>query len=227
MTLVLCIGFHYQERLPALIDITAVQPLLAARPGSRTVVVSDQDPRDRCAISALASHDGRDEDLCARVQLLQKNYLVCNDAETLRGILRAEAGQDTVLYYSGHNDSTGMIMPDGGHLPWTELLGELRCLSLVAVLDCCRCPRLSLPFAWSKGAWRFKPGEGHEYRSSLLLLICCSSEQEETFSSSIGSPFTRQLASWLEGADRGFSALEELYPRIHIYSSLPTRPCWD
>lgn len=226
MSLLLCIGFHYQERLPALIDITALHPLLSAMGPSRTLVVSDMDPRDHCAISALVSHDGSDNGLCGRVDALRKEYRVCRDAETLRGLLRQAAGLRTVLYYSGHNDSKGMIMPDGGRLPWEELVAELRCTSFVALLDCCRCPRLSLPFSWQQGQWR-ADCPTPIYRPVLVLLACCSEESEDIFSTSIGSPFTRQLVAWLSSSDKSFSSLQRLYPKTRVYSSLPAPEHWD
>lgn len=224
MTVVISIGFHYQERLPALIDITTVHPLLA-KGAARSLVISDLDPRDRCAVSALTSHDGSDNGLCDRVAELQ-NYHTFRGVPSLLALLRGVASQHVVLYYSGHNTGEGIILPDGGRLAWQEVLDALDPLSFVALLDCCRGPRLDLPFSWHDRAWRRDLRVAAKYRGALVLLICSTEEHEDSYSSSIGSPYTLQLAAWLAHPAPDFCTLQALYPSTRIYSSLPAAPLW-
>ena len=226
MVFVICIGFHYRERLPALIDITAAHPLLTQARGRRSLVISDLDPRDRCAVAALASHDASDSSLCDRAAALP-NYHMFRTSQQLLDTLGAAAGAHVVLYYSGHNDASGMILPNGETLAWSRVMEALRCRSFVGVFDCCRAPRLRLPFSWRGAGWHCDENVAAEYRSELVLLICNTGETEDSFSSSIGSPFTLQLIAWLSGSIRNFAELTRLCPTARIYSSLPAAPSWD
>lgn len=138
---------------------------------------------------------------------------------------RAERGHiEVVFYYSGHSDSTGLLL-DGSPYPWSALRARLReCGADLAIVVVDSCASGSL--TREKGGTRVELSLGPAVTGLAILTSSSASEVAQESARLGGSYFTHALVSAMRGGgdqnDDGIVTIEEAYQYAYHATLLST-----
>jgi hypothetical protein len=131
---------------------------------------------------------------------LEPKFLIHNQEDllqSLHSVLSKLKDTQLIIYYSGHGQTEGLVLPDGrlwSFLDFRDSISDLLSekIAVFWILDCCNPNGLGLPFKLSQNTFRISSTNISCVRPKILLLTSAE-PNEKSISTATGSLFSTVL----------------------------------
>lgn len=179
-------------------------------------------------------------DFIGEIKYYPSWYRRVNDSKSLfDNISSLDISDITIVYYSGHGSSSGLLLPSNENVSYTsfrDILVNRTNVELTIILDCCKGSNMNLSYYLDNRCKYYKSLKSGEIISIPILIITSSDINQKSVANDYTSLFTKYFIEFLHNSkDRSFQSMieyiesnmlghEVFNQNVKIYSSVARYP---